>query len=243
VVGWFLAGMPGNSTGSEQMKSFLKPSRVTAELALLFFLAAAQLAGAETGVIPYKTISAVFDGFDLVKEKDRLVLSVKVVPAKKARPTTPIQLQINSRQGPRPLNLAPDGELVDFPLTPELRAENPPVASNQPKGTLALQATINIRFSGKLTEEAEWYQEALRQVNAAVKAQAHSLSFLVPKSKTLIIAFPPGAPESVTVKTGGSVTRSAQDQNGMVRLALGDEAEFKGATLEFSSKPLMISAE
>lgn len=192
---------------------------------------------AETGVVPYNVIVSILDGFDSLKEKDRLILSVRVVPAKQ-EPATPIQLEIRSRGGAIPLRLTETGEFVDFPITAELRAENPPVASNQPKGTLSLQGAISLKFSGKLEEEAAWYLEALRQANAALKAQA---GLHAPKLKTLVVAFEPGASDWVMLKGPSGERRVAANAMGQARFEPGRET--KGARLLFSSAPKTITAE
>jgi len=148
--------------------------------ALTLFLSATlsdSAVGGETGAIPYRTISDIFDHFAGLEDKDKLVLTVRVVPAKKSVSTVPIDLLIKSRSGPITLRLGADGELTDFPLKAELEAENPPVASNQPKGTLSLQAVLGTKYSGKLTENLNWHLEEVRQAKAGAKAQAGLLSF------------------------------------------------------------------
>ena len=216
-----------------------------AQVLTLFLLLAltSNLTGGETGVIPYGTVAKVLDGFTSVKEKDKLQLSVKVVPAKKARLASPIALEIHATKGRIPLNLAENGELVDFPLTPELRAENPPVFSNQPKGTLALQASIAIRYPGKLTESAQWYEDALRQANGAVRSAAGLMSFTAPRAKTIVFVFAPGSSDFVTLKSAGGEKPVPADDKGNVRLKLGDEAELGTAVVVLSSPPKIITVE
>jgi len=210
--------------------------------------------GADTGVLPYRAIADVFDGFGKVRVRDKLQLAVRVLPARGFVPQTNIALEIQSRTGPIPLRLSPEGEIRDFPLTPELRGENPRVLSNQPKGKLSLQAELRLRYSGKRTENVAWYADALGQANAAVRDQAGLLSLVSPTLKTVVFHFDPAgaatgntpATVTVTVTVTARGERSEKtlraDPEGRVRLELSDALR-RGGTLVFSADPQWITAE
>lgn len=195
--------------------------------------------------IPYRAVADILEGFAKVKERDKLHLAVRIVPAKGGTPPTPLQLELRGQQGPIPVKLAPSGELVDFPLTPALRAENPKLVSNQPKGSLKLEAALALRYSGKLIENPAWYLDALAQANAAIKSQAGLLSFVVPKLDTVVFEFAPsaGAPAQVTLRTDTGEKSIAADAEGRVRVKLGPETTRKGARLTLPTEPRRITAE
>ena len=149
-------------------------------------------------------------------------------------------------RGPIPVKLSEHGEMLDFPVTPELRAENPPVTSNQPKGTLSLQAIVRIRFSGNLTEKLSWYEEALRQANAAARSQAGLAGLGAPKAKTL--AFATGTNQSVTIKTAAGemdvhLGPAWYIENQEMVVTAGDKVEVKGSKVDIGGKPAIIAAE
>lgn len=194
-------------------------------------------------VIPYKAIAAVLDSFDAVKDKDRLILAARILPARPSGTNKPVELQINSRAKQVPVKLAPTGELIDFPLTADLRSENPPVVSNQPKGSLTLQTSITLRYSGRLTESASWYVEALRQANAAIRAQAGAFAFVAPTLKTLVIVYPPGTTNSVTLVDHDAPRTLSPDPQGRVRIPFRDKSQLAQATLRFPEAPVRIEAE
>jgi hypothetical protein len=198
---------------------------------------------ATPGTIPYRAVAEVFDGFAKVKEKDKLRIGVRIVPAKGHVPTTPLAVEIRSRTGVLPLKLSPTGELVEFPLTPELRAENPKLASNQPKGTLNLRAELSIRYSGRPSEYAAWYLDALGQANAAVKGQVGLMSFVVPKLETLVFEFDPAARATVTLRTEAGEKSVPADAEGKARVRLGPEAAHRSARIVLSAEPRLITAE
>lgn len=210
---------------------------------VLFLSSAWGVTAAETGVLPYKAIASVYDALAGVKTKDRILFSLRVVSKTGTNLPAPIELRVRSKTGDIPLTLAANGELLDFPLRPELRAENPPVASNQPKGSLSLRAELGIKYSGNLTESVEWYREALRQFNAAVKASAAAVSSAAPKLKTVVFVFASPLTGTVTLRGTNSQKLLLADPKGKVRLTLQKDSDFKDVQLLFTQPPVEISAE
>lgn len=193
--------------------------------------------------LPYRTVADVFDGFAKVKDKDKLNLAVRVVPADGAAPAAPVTLTLQAPDGPVALTLSESGELERFPLTPALREANPRIVSNQPKGSLTLRAELTLRYSGRLQDSAGWYADALAQANAAVRGQAGLLSHVSPKLTTLVIGFDPAAQASVTLRTDAGEQRFAADARGIARVPLGPEATRRSARIAFSVEPRKIIAE
>lgn len=196
-----------------------------------------------TGVIPYRTLAKLFDAFAAVKPQDKLNLHVRVLPAGKTPPAQPIQLEIRSRTGTLPVKRSASGDLEDFPLTEELRKENPGVVSNQPKGTLVLKAFIGIRYSGQKSEMASWYRDALDQANAALKQQGGWFSLTTPTLRTLVLTFDPGSQAVVIVRADGTEKEFRSDELGRVRLEVGRDLAAPEARILFPEAPLSITAE
>lgn len=205
--------------------------------------ATAHLAAGETGSIPYQRIATFYEGFAALKEKDKIQLAVRVGPAKGKKIVGPLRLEIHAAKTNLPVTLSPAGDLADFPLTAELKAENPPIVSNQPKGALSLQIELGIRFSGRLMETGEWYSEALRQANEALASQAGMLAFATPKAKSLVFRFDPGQNGSITVRARNTDRILSADPGGVVRLETDREWDLKGAKLTLSSIPQSITVE
>ena len=213
----------------------------------VLFLAALMSAPAAdapaTGVIPYRTIAKLFEAFAEVKPQDKLILSVRVLPAGKTPPAQPIQLEIRSSAGTLPVKRSAAGDLEGFPLTEELRKENPGVVSNQPKGTLVLKTSILIRYSGQKSEAASWYRDALDQANGALKKQGGLFSLAIPTLRTLVLTFDPGSRAVVTVRADGVEKEFRADELGRVRLEVGRDLAAPEARILFPEAPLAISAE
>jgi len=197
----------------------------------------------ETGVIPYRAIAAIYEGFAQLEPKEKLVLSVRILPTSKVKPGSEIELQIRSRQGVIPLKRTAAGDLQNFPWTQELRQENPEVVSNQPKGSLLLKAAIGVRYSGKRVEKAAWYRDALNQANAALKLQGGRFSLVTPSLKSLTFNFDPGSRASLQVRVSGQEQEFRADELGKARLEVGRDLPSDNADLILSEIPLSISAE
>jgi len=226
------------------------PSRFRSSLGAGVFLALLVLASltgqtaesTETGVIPYRAIAAIYEGFAQLEPKEKLVLSVRILPAAKVKPASEIELQIRSRQGVILLKRTAAGDLQNFPWTPELRKENPEVASNQPKGSLLLKTAIGVRYSGKLVEKAAWYRDALNQANAALKLQGGRFSLVTPSLKTLTFNFDPGSRATLQVRSGREQEFRA-DELGKARLEVSRDLPSDNADLILSEVPLSVSAD
>ena len=61
---------------------------------------------------------------------------IVVVPKDKAVKAGDVTFAIQNKSGPQKLPVDPDGEIRNFPMNAEMLKENPPVVTNQPKGTL-----------------------------------------------------------------------------------------------------------
>jgi hypothetical protein len=222
-----------------------RPAAKTLGVFLLSMLVAMSGRTAEPAAratLPYGAIAALLDGFVAITNRDKLRMVVRIEPAGTVPPTAPVKLEIRSISGPIPVRLSPDGVVTEFPLTLELHTENPPIVSNQPKGTLRLRADMAVKYPGRLTEAATYYRDALVELNAAVKSQAAHLSFAVSNVDTLVFNFNPDSHATVTLKspTGEVVTAA---EKGAVRLKLPPDAQVPTTTIILSEEPKLIGAD
>jgi hypothetical protein len=105
--------------------------------------------GAVKSVTPYKQLRAV----QRIESK-----SADVAPSA-------IRLSIRTAAGEVAVPIAADGQL-DFPLSPELLAENPVVVTNQPAGSLTLSVSIELPPPDRAEWPAAEVREALDQAEA-----------------------------------------------------------------------------
>ncbi len=218
-------------------------ARIAWTIALSFAVGPLLVCGEETtGRIPYKAVAGLFDGFAKVKAKDKLEFEVRIVPGPKAKPTAPVQVELDSKSGRRKLSLAENGALVDFPLTDALRKENPWILGNQPKGSLDLVAELRIQYPGTLTAPVQYYREALEQVNGAIKAQAGLLAVVAPTVKAVLFSFDPATKPVVKLRGKDGEQMFAGDEHGFVKLELGKLAKDASSVIVLPATPQKINA-
>jgi len=196
--------------------AFLKRSGLI--LGLFFLGCSTGPARAENAAIPYNTLAKALDDLSELKGKDRLIASLRLKPSSKAVAPTAVKADIRSAKGTIPVKLAPNGEILDFPLTPQLRSENPPVESNQPKGTLSLRVSVSIRYSGKLEESAAYYATGLDQLNSAIRHKMGLLSLAAPKLRTVVFEFESGEPAALALTTAKGTESITADSSGKIRV-------------------------
>lgn len=90
---------------------------------------------------------------------------------------TDIVFTIRSTNRSYEIHLNENGYPIDFPLTPELLAENPPIFVNQPTGTVSVTARMNFTEpeNGPIgTAIVEWVSEIVRN---GLRLQNNSVSY------------------------------------------------------------------
>jgi len=91
----------------------------------------------------YKIAAAEFNQIENLKSQETRLIISSALPGVKPRD---IKLYIDSKNGKIPLRLNSDGTF-SFPLREDLLEENPFIVANQPKGSMQLKATVELRGS------------------------------------------------------------------------------------------------
>ena len=125
--------------------------------------------------MPYRMMD---DAYRLLGGVDqtKLVLNWSVSSKQKAVQTTGIHLTIQStNQGPIPLRLNTNGQIIDFPHDEALRRENPPIVADQPKGSLNFTVWMQLPMDKGLTFPYHRLTDGVDELNRAV-AEANRYS-------------------------------------------------------------------
>lgn len=128
---------------------------------------AAALPAEEPGQVPYAAIYSVLQPGLVMNDYPRL-RAVQRVQSRlpEVRPAQ-IRIWIASAQGR--LEIAVDGRgRARFPLTDALLTENPPVFSNQPRGSLNIQVSLEARLPAAPTFPYQQVWEAIEQAQSAL---------------------------------------------------------------------------
>lgn len=196
-------------------------------------IAPATLRAQETGQLPYASLHKVVSRAQQVKHpKLRAVVRLQSKEKSAKAPT----LVIQAKSGPINVSVGADGEIRNFPLTPELLKENPPVLSNQPKGSSQLVAAIEVVVPDSSTWSYRELAQLLDAANAEIKKQAGMLSIMAPRAKAFSFHFGGGEKATVTIKRAEPQVLTA-DANGVVRLEIDKPLVAQDPQVVLSDKP------
>ena len=192
-------------------------SRLRILIAALLFSAAA---GAEVSVVPYAALYESLRPALEVSGHDRLLARTRILSKRGDVAPEQIRLDIQSRSGVRSVRVGANGD-VQFPLDEGLRAENPPVASNQPKGSLTLSVAIVLKAPAGLRFPYRHIAAGIDQMHEVVAADGNDDRF---KVQGVELWFDPAAHAQLSVV--GRVERLLMaDRAG--RIVLDDSAELR----------------
>ena len=201
----------------------------------LLFLAALALpaAAAEPGnATPYAALYGALAPAREMAAFDRLVAVQRIESKNEGVPPSAIRLTIQARAGVIAIRPAADGSIT-FPMNDALLAENPPVLTNQPRGSLTLSVMPALKLPASLRWSVEDIRAALTQVEELIARSP--VDGAGAKVRGAELQFAPGSDASVTVR-GDSERLLVADAAGRVLLVL--DGDLAGAReIELSRAP------
>jgi hypothetical protein len=198
-------------------------------------LAPAALADEATSTTPYATLYQVLSPVAKIAAYDHLV-AIERIESKDAsvRPET-IKVVIHAKSGAINVPVAPTGE-VEFPITDALRAENPPVETNQPKGSLALIVNVALKIGDRLRVPWTDIEAGLGQVK---QFYAETQGSAAPTISGVEAHFAGGKEAMLTIE-GKSERLLMADPAGRIIVTREMASENAGAVLAFSRAPEFV---
>jgi hypothetical protein len=190
----------------------------------------------DSGQVPYAVMHKAISRAQQVKNpKVRAVVTLQSKAKTAKSPTMVIQ----AKSGPINVAIADDGEIRNFPISDELLKENPPVVSNQPKGTSQLAVGMEAVLPETLTHSGRELAQIVDTANAEIKKQAGMLSMMAPRAKALSFQFRGGGKQTVTINRAQPQVLSA-DANGTVRVEIDKSFAAQDPQVVLSEKPAKI---
>ena len=207
-------------------------SKSLALLALLIPLVAAADDSA-AGATPYLALYQVLAPARSIRAYDRLVAVERVQSKSPDVRAQDIRITIRARRGAIAVPVAADGS-VDFPADENLQTENPPVETNQPKGSLMLSVHAALRLPDALEMPWSEVEAGLRQAEELF-AKTPGGSAEGAKPRGVEILFAPGESASVTL-TGKSERLLQADADGRILVTRDMVVESEQPRLKFSRR-------
>jgi|GEM_PF-1683642 len=174
-----------------------------------------------TAVLSYQKLDDFFQGSAAI-DQQKLSVQMFVCSTNRALQASNLTLTVRARRGSLPLTITTNGQIVVFPHEKDLVAENPPVVSNQPKGSLYLFVKIFIPLHDARTFSCSRLADGVLELNKLIKTQAGMLSPLAPKGKSVTFYFrkKDAGKATVSIVSPRGTKVLTADTNGLVRLTL-----------------------
>jgi hypothetical protein len=198
-------------------------------------LAPAALADEAISSTPYATLYQVLSPVNKIETYDHLV-AIERIESKNTsvRPET-IKVVIYAKSGAIFVPVAPSGE-VKFPVTDALRAENPAVETNQPRGSLALIVNVALKIGDRLRVPWTDIEAGLGQVK---QFYAETQGSAAPAINGVEVHFTGGKEAMLTIE-GKSERLLMADPGGRIIVTREMANEHPGAVLVFSRAPEFV---
>jgi len=207
---------------------------------LIFSASSARCADA---TIPYAKLYSLFERGAQIKSPHVRPIFV-VQSTNKAVTPESITLTVQAKSGVIPLKIDSDGEIHGFPVSAELLKENPPILTNQAKGSLRIGGGLGIILPDSLTFTFAELNGYLSEATAEMKKQAGTfLSFMVPSAKGLIFEFASPRKQSLTISYKAGPKVLTADSDGGIKLPIDKATLAENPSVTVSEKPLKVSID
>jgi hypothetical protein len=191
------------------------------------------VAAADGGRTPYSTLYRALAPAREVGEHPRLRAVQRIESKLPGVRPQQIEVRIHARSGDIAVPIAADGA-AQFPLRDDLLAEDPPVSSNQPKGSITLSVTLALRVPDSTRLSAADLRAALADVDAWLVEQGNPGA----PTRGVEFRFPPGSGASLTVRGDTERFLLADDAGRIVVVRDPDLDTAIG--LDLSQRPLEV---
>ncbi len=193
----------------------------------------------EKATVPYARIYDAFQRAESVRTKDVRV-AIAVASKSEAVPPGVVSLTIQAKSGARKLHVDPDGEIHGFPMTAKLLQENPPVVSNQPKGSLQIGGGLFFNGSAATTYRYRKLSDLLAAGNAVSKKRAGFFSLVAPQAKSVLFVFFRHTGQTLTVHAKSAPQTLKANEKGEIALRIDPALLGENPTVRLSEKPSKV---
>jgi hypothetical protein len=201
---------------------------------LLCALCALQAAPSEPVRVPYASLYRALEPGLVIGKYSALIARQRITSRRADVAPTAIRVRILARAGAINVAVGPQGT-VDFPMTQALLAENPFVESNQPKGSLSVSATMELKLDGRLRLEYADVFAAATQAQAALKALGPQMATRTVRS--VEFEFPAAANARAELIDAKAEDVLIADDNGLLSVRIDQALLKRKAYLTFSHAP------
>ena len=195
--------------------------------------------------IPYKILE---DGWLFQESINPTNLTFHFLVGAKNVNAKDLHLTIHSAtKGDIPLHLGGRGQLLSFPCDDDLRRENPPVISDQPKGTLGMGYWVYVPRPAGVTFQYDLLANAVDEANkAAARANqmaksdyGQSVPMFSGRVNGIGLMFPQASAgkAKVTIQTTEGMKEYVADSHGIIKLKINPRLQAENPAMTASERP------
>ncbi|HEX5124191.1 MAG TPA: hypothetical protein VFV97_13165 [Rhodanobacteraceae bacterium] len=184
---------------------------------------------------PYATLYQVLSPVNKIATYDHLVAIERIESKDPGVKPETIKVVIYAKSGAIVVPVSPTGE-VKFPVSDALRAENPPVETNQRRGSLALIVNVALKLGNQLRVPWTDIEAGLNQVK---QFYAETQGSAAPTINGIEAHFTVGKDAMLTIE-GKSERLLMADPTGRIIVTREMANENPGAVLAFSRAPEFV---
>ena len=202
-------------------------------VAIFCWFCAASAVAQEPVRVPYASLyQALAPGLQIA-DFDRLIARQRIVSRRPDVLPGSIKVRILAKSGVIAIDASDIGD-IQFPMTDALLAENPMVESNQPKGSLSLSATMELKLSGQLQVPYSEFFEAAKQAQQAVEKMGAGLAGR--KVRSIEFEFDQSANARVELVDSRAEELLFANEFGLLELRVDADLVKRGAQVKFSHR-------
>ena len=183
--------------------------------------------------VPYSSLYQALAPGLKIDRFERLVARQRIISRRSDVHPESIKVRILAKSGVIDIGVSAIGD-IQFPMTDALLAENPMVESNQPKGSLSLSATMELKIPDALNVPYKEFFEAAKQAQQAIDGMGASLA----GRKIHSIEFEFDRAESARIELVDERAEELLIANelGLLELRLDEDLVRRGAQVKFSHR-------
>jgi hypothetical protein len=195
----------------------------------------------ETAAIPYAKLDEMWRKIDQINSQ-KLSVSAQIASKNKDVKPSAITMTIMSATGALPIRIGPEGDLLEFPQNEALRKENPPIETNQPKGSLVLTFGLGLPMPPTLTFPYDRLVEGVAEGNKVVKTHAGMVPNVAPNLKAVIFVFPKSSAGKASVEIAARAGKklTTADANSQAKIVIDQKLAAENPEVKLSERPTRI---
>lgn len=197
------------------------------------------LAATAAEAASFKDLCEKFEPFRKFSDLKYVKPEVTIEPKTPGVKPQDVVFTIEAKSGTIKVAAGPDG-VIDLPFSDKLCAEDPDFETNQPKGTVNIDVSIDPKVPPVQTFDYRLLESLRAEWKVAVGRQSLMYRLRAPSSKAYQVNFEPGKGGTAEIRLPGGVRKLTANEKGELRIPFDDSWIAANPTIVLSEMPKRI---